>query len=91
MFTSLRRLMASASRFSMTAVTGKDNQTVDMHRVCLGTLVLALVGLEAYALYRGQRFDAEAFCFGASALLAGSGAGIALKAKTEPDPGAGSN
>lgn len=71
-----------------TAMTGKDNKSVDLGRVLWAAAVAALIGMEAWSMHRGQTFDPIQFATAAGALLAGGAGSLALKSKTEPDPGA---
>jgi len=65
--------------------TGKDNNTIDMGRLlwCIGVLVY--FGLSIYDISIGHNFDPAAWGTGLWLVLAGGGAAIALKSKTEPD------
>lgn len=69
------------------AFTGKDNNTIDLGRVLWAKMSLVFCGASLYAIYNGQEFDASLFGIGAGAVLAAGGAGLAVKAKTEPDNG----
>ena len=65
--------------------TGKDNETLDIGRVLWAKMSLVFCGASIYAIYSGQAFDPSMWGVGAGALLAAGGAGIAAKAKTEPE------
>ena len=45
---------------------------------------LALTGLQAWAILKGQPFSAQDFGVALGALLGGAGAGIGVSAKAEP-------
>lgn len=67
--------------------SGKDNKTIDLGRVLWAKLVLVFAGATIYAIIEGQTFDPALWGVGAGAVLAAGGAGIAAKAKTEPEDG----
>jgi len=67
------------------AFTGKDNNTIDLGRVLWAKMSLVFCGASIYAIYNGQAFDPSMWGVGAGAVLAAGGAGIAAKAKTEPE------
>lgn len=67
-----------------TMVTGKDNQSLDAHRVLLFFFAVALVAQQVYALVSGHQFDQIAAASAYAGLLAGSGAGLWMKRSTEP-------
>ena len=75
----------SIKEMILNTFTGKDNITIDMGRVlwCVGVFVY--FGLSIYDIYIGHTFDPAAWGTGLGLVLAGGGAAIALKAKTEPD------
>jgi hypothetical protein len=64
--------------------TGIDNQTFDIARLCLFFGAIAFIALAAHAACKGQPWDPQAFGIGFGAVVAGGGASLALKAKTEP-------
>jgi hypothetical protein len=64
--------------------TGKDNTTGDLGRVLWAFFSVALAGHEALSVVHGQPFDPIAFATASAALMAGGGAALGLKAKTEP-------
>ena len=66
--------------------TGKDNKTLDLFKIMWAKGVLVFFGLSIYDVYRGSLFDASIWGIGFGAVLAGGGAAIAFKAKTEPEP-----
>lgn len=66
--------------------TGPDNQTWDVGRVLWAAVVIEFMALAAYALYKGQAFDAVAYGTGAGLVLAGGGVAIGMKANSEPKP-----
>lgn len=69
-----------------TALTGRDNASIDIGRVLWGVVTMALCGLEGHAvMWMHQAFDPMSFAGAASALLTAGGAGLALKSHTEPE------
>lgn len=71
--------------------TGRDNRTYDIGRVLWFQSVQAFILISLYALYKGGTFDPILWGAGLSALIAGGGAGLAMKGSTEPvvqDPSA---
>lgn len=71
-------------KFFRDMFTGKDNKTYDIGRVLWFQSVQAFVLLSVYAIYKGGEFDPITWGAGIAALIAGGGAGIKLKADTEP-------
>jgi len=72
-------------QFIKTMLTGIDNETGDVGRVVLLILGVGLVVLAAFDVaIRGHAFDAIGFGAASGALLGGGGAGIGMKAHTEP-------
>ena len=65
-------------------LTGIDGETYDPARIYLAAGVAVFLGNAVLALIHGQTWNAQDFGLGFGALLAAGGAGIALKAKTEP-------
>ena len=78
-------LLQKLARHLVHMLSGKDNTTVDVSRVSMLLLVLGFIGLAAWDLYHGGKWDPQSYGIAAGALLAGGGAGIGMKAKTEPD------
>lgn len=74
-----------ARRFFLHLLTGIDGVTFDISRVLLFAMGIAFIGQGIWHVYANKTFDPQAFGIGAGALLGGGGAGIAVKAKTEPD------
>jgi hypothetical protein len=66
-------------------LTGKDNQTHDIGRYLWAAGVLVYLGLSIFAIIKGQPWNPTEYGIGLGAVLAGGGAGIALKVKTEPN------
>jgi hypothetical protein len=66
-------------------LTGKDGESYDIGRVLWIVGVFTFIGLSFYAVMRSGTFDPLNWGAGYGALLGGGGAGVALKAKTEPD------
>lgn len=68
-------------------LTGKDNETFEIARVLLFIGFASVLLFSGYdVLGQGHSFDALGYCTGLSALLFGGAGGIALKARTEPEP-----
>lgn len=65
--------------------TGIDNQTYDVGRVLWVMGVIVLLGLSIVSVFLSHEFNAINFGTGFGGILAGGGAGIGLKAKTEPE------
>ena len=65
-------------------LTGKDNETHDIGRWLAVLTVLAGIGYQGWAIYKGQPFDLQNFGVGAGALFTGVGAMLKLKEGTEP-------
>lgn len=72
--------------FISNILTGKDNKTHDFGRVAGAASLLTGLGLEIYAVYKGQPFDMQAFGIGVAAMATGIGALLKLKETTEPEP-----
>ena len=68
-------------------LTGVDGVTYDNVRVYMFLGVLTYLGCTVYHLWDDNAFDFIAFGTGLAAMLAGGGAGIGFKAKTEPPNG----
>lgn len=66
-------------------LTGRDNTTHDLGRYIAAASAVTGLGLQVYAVWRGQPFDMQAFGLGVGTLAAGVGAMLRLKADTEPD------
>ncbi len=71
--------------FYKNILTGKDNATYDISRVMLGLSTITFLGISIFAVIQGQIWHPMEFGTGLSAILAGGGAGIGLKAHTEPE------
>lgn len=67
-------------------ITGIDGVTVDPARLYLLIGVIVFLFATIYAIYKGQPWNAQDFGTGFGLLLAAGGAGIAMKANTEPKP-----
>ena len=75
------------SGLTLTAFTGKDNRSLDMGRILWALAQLALIGMQGFAIcVKGQAFDPTTFAAAEAMLLFGGGAGLRVKADTEPDP-----
>lgn len=68
-------------------LTGKDGESTDVGRVGLAATGAVFLFLAVWAVVvNHEHFDPQGFGIGAAGLLAGGGACLGLKAKTEPDP-----
>lgn len=65
-------------------LTGVDGRTWDLGRVLWALTGVAFVVFAAWSLLHGGVFDPQNFGVGAGTILGGGGAGVGLKAKTEP-------
>jgi hypothetical protein len=66
-------------------LTGIDGVTYDPARVYGLFCVLTYLGLAIYSVaWKGAPFDYQGFGIGFGAVLAGFGASVSLKSKTEP-------
>lgn len=64
-------------------LTESDNRTHDIYRYpAVGSIVVGL-GLNVYAVVKGQPFDMQAFGIGTGALFAGVGVALGLKKETK--------
>lgn len=61
--------------------TERDNETHDLARYLAVLAILTGLGLQAYAVVKGQPFDMQSFGIGCGALF--GGLGVALKLKKE--------
>ena len=60
-------------------LTESDNRTHDIYRyLAVGSIAVGL-GLNVYAVVKGQPFDMQAFGIGTGALFAGVGVALGLK------------
>lgn len=67
-------------------LTGKDNETLDIGRIMGGGSFLFGHFMEGWRVFvQGKDFDMQAYAIGVTALLAGLGVMLGLKAATEPD------
>lgn len=55
------------------------NQHFELARVLTGVFGLGLVGLQVYAIMKGQSFSPSEFGIGAGTIVGGGAAGIAMK------------
>jgi hypothetical protein len=72
------------SEFFKHLFTGIDNKTYDLGRVLWAKISIVYCLISGWHVYHGNTFDPQQWAIGASAILAGGGGSIALKAKTEP-------
>jgi hypothetical protein len=70
--------------FLKNLLTGRDNSTLDMGRVSWVASYLAVIGHEAYQVYRGSGSALQEFAVALSVVTVAHGAALGLKAKTEP-------
>lgn len=61
--------------------TERDNETHDLARYLAAAALICGMGLETYAVLRGQAFDVQAFGVGLGGLF--GGVGVALKLKKD--------
>ena len=59
--------------------TESDNTTHDLYRYLSLFAIIAGIGCQLYAIYKGQKFDMQEFGIGMGALLAGVGVALGLK------------
>jgi len=67
--------------------TGADNKSIDIGRVLWAMSVVSFLTMGFYGIWKGQVMDYLAFGTGVAGILAGGGAALGMKAKTEPKPG----
>lgn len=67
-------------------LTNSDNRTHNVLRHGIVWGFLAIVGLQLYAIFKGQVFDVQEFGIAVGALLGGGGAGLGASAKSEVVP-----
>ena len=65
-------------------LTGADNSTHDVGRWLWLAGFIAYIAFQGYAILKGQSWDPQEFSIGLGAVLALGGAGVAVKASTEP-------
>lgn len=64
--------------------TGIDGESYDIGRLLWAIGVFSYIGIAIYAIMKGQPWSASEYGIGMSTILAGGGAGVAFKSKTEP-------
>lgn len=72
------------NKFIKDCFTTSDNSSWDIGRVLWTLSILTFLGCAVYAIYRGQAWDAMSYGTGIGLCLAGGGAALGLKSKTEP-------
>lgn len=73
--------------FMLRLFTGRDNASADIGRVLFALAAFSDIALEVFSVVvRHAPFDAVSFGTSVGALLVSGGAGLALKARTEPHP-----
>ena len=77
----------SVSKALKDMFTGVDNETLDLGRILWAKLILFYAIITSWHLYQNGHgsFDFMSWSTGAAGLLAGGGAGLRLKAPTEPE------
>jgi len=65
-------------------LSGIDNTTPDIARWLWLAGFVAYIAFQGYAILKGQTWDPQEFAIGLGAVLALGGAGVAVKASTEP-------
>lgn len=69
-----------------TSLTGADNKTYDIARICfLGACIVFFTG-SIWVTYNTKTFDMQSFGIGFGALCTGVGGLLKLKENTEPKP-----
>jgi hypothetical protein len=76
--------MNVTSRLIKDISTGVDGVSYDVGRILLIVGAVAFIGLSIYAVIVSGTFDFMNYGVGYGAILGGGGAGIGMKAKTEP-------
>jgi hypothetical protein len=66
-------------------MTEADNRTHDLYRYLALLSIVVGLGLNIYAVHKGQPFDMQAFGLGIGALFAGVGVAIGLKKENKSD------
>lgn len=64
--------------------TGKDNATWDLGRISWGVNMAAVIGHEAYQLWKGAGSSIRDFAMALAVVAGAHGIALGLKAKTEP-------
>lgn len=65
-------------------LTGIDGESYDVARVLLFLGGIAFIVYSGYHVWHNRSFDFQSYGIGLGSILGGGGAGIGLKAKTEP-------
>lgn len=77
--------MKNLKRFAKDTFTGIDGESIDIGRVLWAAGAVVFFVLSIFAvMIKGQVFDAMAYGTAFGAILAGGGAALGFKAKTEP-------
>ncbi len=71
--------------FIKDCMTAKDGESYDVGRFLWVVGALAFLGLSIYTAINNHAFDPMNFGAGYGGILGGGGAGLGMKAKTEPD------
>ncbi len=77
--------MKLISTFFKHCLTGIDGETYDPARVIFFLGALAFIAYSGYTVWKLGTFDPQSYGLGFGGILGGGGAGIGLKAKTEPE------
>lgn len=64
-------------------MTESDNHTHDLYRYLAVLSIVVGLGLNIYAVLKGQPFDMQTFGIGTGALFAGVGVALGLKKETK--------
>jgi len=64
-------------------LTESDNRTHDIYRYLAMLSIVVGLGLNIYAVIKGQPFDMQTFGIGTGALFAGVGVALGLKKETK--------
>jgi len=79
-------MLKSIESFFVLTFTGKDNHTPDIGRILWAIGVLIFFGLAVYdTVILHNAFKASEYGLGLGGTLAGGGAALGFKAKTEPE------
>jgi hypothetical protein len=70
--------------FFKKAFTGADNATWDLGRILWAKISVVYCALTSYHAIKNGVLNPQDWAIGASAILAGGGGALGLKAKTEP-------
>lgn len=66
-------------------LTAADGETYTLIKSGIPAGLILLTGMQAWAIFRGQAFDAQGFGIAVGAMLGLGGIGIGASAKAEPN------